>query len=324
MASPVIETEGLAKHFRSAWSGRVVRAVDEISIQVHCGTAFALLGPNGSGKTTFVKLLLSAVRATSGRATLFGEDYRRPEARREVGYLPENHRFPTYNTGIQMLDFYAALSGMAESDRRQRIGELLELVGLAEWGNVRIGKYSKGMLQRLGLAQALIHRPKLLVLDEPTDGVDPVGRRQIRDILNSLRRDGVTILLNSHLLSEVEPFCDEAAIISKGRVALAGKVRDLTAASGYRLSAAGVNEGVKEQVREMAAKVTGQNGTVDFAFASREAANRAIDLLRAAGSEIESVRHEASTLEDVFVRVVQESLQGGEERGARQPVGGRS
>src|SRR5579864_4923757 len=162
-----IETTGLTKVYRSRWKRREVRAVDGISLNVPRGTIFGLLGPNGAGKTTFVKSLLSAVHPTSGSALLFGRDARDPEARRPIGYLPENHRFPTYFTGYGMLDFYSALSGLPASGRKKLIPEMLELVGLGQWGSMRIGKYSKGMLQRLGLAQALIHEPSLLILDEP-------------------------------------------------------------------------------------------------------------------------------------------------------------
>lgn len=288
MSAPIIEAEGLVKHYRRLWSGRVIRAVDGISLAVEPGVAFGLLGPNGSGKTTFVKLLLTSVHATAGRARLFGRDHWDPEARRSIGYLPENHRFPTYNTGFQMLDFYAALSGVPPAERKRRAGDLLELVGLTDWANVRIGKYSKGMLQRLGLAQAMMHRPRLLILDEPSDGVDPVGRRQIRDILGALRREGTTIFLNSHLLSEVELFCDEVAIIRQGKVAVAGKLADLTAGSGYRISAA-----------------TPHNGPVDLHAPDRRALNEAIDRLRAEGAEIDAVTRVRSTLEDVFVRTVE-------------------
>ena len=307
MSASVIEAEGLTKHFRGFWSGRVVRAVDGISLQVRPGAAFGLLGPNGSGKTTFIKLLLTSIHPTSGRARLFGRDCRETEARRAVGYLPENHRFPTYNSGFQMLDFYAALSGVEAAERRRRAWELLELVGLSDWAHVRIGKYSKGMLQRLGLAQALMHRPSLLILDEPSDGIDPAGRRQIRDILGALRREGTTIFMNSHLLSEVELFCDEVAIISRGRVAIAGPVTELTAGSGYSLSAAAVSEAAREALRQTAVSIAGTNGVVDFQFPDRETANRAIDLLRAAGSTIESVTRVRSTLEDVFLQTVQKS-----------------
>ena len=156
---------------------------------------------------------------------VFGRDSRESEARRPIGYLPENHRFPTYMTGQSMLDFYGALSGMDTAARRKRIPELLGMVGLADWGDVRLGKYSKGMLQRVGLAQALMHAPDLLILDEPTDGVDPIGRREIRAILNTLEQQGVTIFLNSHLLGEVELFCRDVAIIHRGRVAHALEFR---------------------------------------------------------------------------------------------------
>src|SRR5580704_7750473 len=207
-----IETQDLTKVYTSRWSRREVRAIDGVSLRVRRGTIFGLLGPNGAGKTTFVKTLLSAVRQTNGKALIFGRNSSDPEARRPIGYLPENHRFPTYFTGAGMLDFYASLSGVGAAQRKKLIPEHLELVGLGQWGSTRIGKYSKGMLQRLGLAQALIHSPTILILDEPTDGVDPVGRRQIRDILDGFAERGVTIFVNSHLLAEVETLCHEVAI----------------------------------------------------------------------------------------------------------------
>src|ERR1700680_2080188 len=199
-ADLAIETEGLSKTFRRRWSKQEFRAVENLSVRVERGTPYGLLGPNGAGKTTFVKMLLSCANPTSGRAKVFGIDSRVPAARRPIGYLPENHRFPTYMTGRGMLDFYSALSGMDGVSRKKRTVELLSLVGLAEWGDVRLGKYSKGMLQGVGLAQALMHSPSLLILDEPGDGVDPVGRRQVRDILQGLEEKGATIFINSHLL----------------------------------------------------------------------------------------------------------------------------
>jgi len=302
-----IETEGLIKIFRSRWSGKEVRAVDGISLRVDRGATFGLLGPNGAGKTTFVKLLLSCAHPTAGRATVFGRDARDAEARRPIGYLPENHRFPTYMTGRSMLDFYGALSGMDAASRRKRIPELLATVGLAEWGDVRLGKYSKGMLQRVGLAQALMHAPTLLILDEPTDGVDPIGRRQIREILQTLEHQGVTIFLNSHLLAEVELFCHDVAIIHRGRVALEGKVKDLTAGSGYRVEAENVPERLDLDLRGRARAAAERNGNIEFIFASREEANQAVDLLRAEHCAIEAVARTNSTLEDIFVKVVNAS-----------------
>src|SRR5579864_6016220 len=190
-----IDTTGLTKVFHTRWTRQEVRAVDGISLGVRRGTTYGFLGTNGARKTTFVKMLLSAVRPTAGSARIFGQPASVAEARRPIGYLPENHRFPTYLTGTGMLDFYAALSGVSATDRKRRIPELLDRVGLDRWGGVRIGKYSKGMLQRLGLAQALLHSPRLLILDEPSDGVDPVGRRHIREILGALEEQGVTIFI---------------------------------------------------------------------------------------------------------------------------------
>jgi ABC-2 type transport system ATP-binding protein len=299
-----IETEGLTKVFRKNWSKTEFRAVDGISLRVEPGTTFGLLGPNGAGKTTFVKMLLSCAHPTAGFAKVFGEDTQSRHAREPIGYLPENHRFPTYMTAHGMLDFYGALSGMDSKARKRRIPELLEQVGLAQWATTRIGKYSKGMLQRVGLAQALIHEPRLLILDEPSDGVDPVGRRQIRDILESLEKKGVTIFLNSHLLVEVELFCRDVAIIHKGKVALQGTVAELTAGSGYKVEAEQVPDNLATELHATAKAHSHNNGSFEVLFDDREAANRAVDLLRAQHCPIERFGRVNSTLEEVFIRTV--------------------
>ena len=303
-AEYAIETQDLTKIYRARWSGREVRAIDGVSLRVPRGTIFGLLGPNGAGKTTFVKALLSAVRQTSGNALIFGKDAGQPEARRPIGYLPENHRFPTYFTGAGMLDFYASLSGLEPEQRKKLIPHYLDLVGLDKWGGTRIGKYSKGMLQRLGLAQALIHSPSILILDEPTDGVDPVGRRQIRELLSSFESKGVTIFINSHLLAEVETFCQDIAILHKGKVALAGKMRDLMAGKGYRLTAARPPDSLADELRMRASSMAERDGAMDFQFATRESVNAAVDLLRAQRCEIEAIIPTTSTLEDVFIKTV--------------------
>jgi ABC-2 type transport system ATP-binding protein len=301
-----IEAEGLTKVFRSRWTGTTVRAVDGVSLAVRRGTTFGLLGPNGAGKTTFVKMLLSAVHPTAGRARFFGRDTFDPPSRRPIGYLPENHRFPTYFTGIGMLEFYGALSGLDSATLARRIPELMDLVGLEQrWGRVRVGKYSKGMLQRLGLAQALLHSPDLLILDEPTDGVDPVGRLHIREILKRLEQKGVTIFLNSHQLMEVEATCTEVAILHKGQVALTGRVKDLTAGKGYRVTAAGVPETLIAELSLTASSFSVRDGESEFQFPARDAMNCALDQLRAAHCPIEAVIPTTSTLEEVFVKAVQ-------------------
>jgi ABC-2 type transport system ATP-binding protein len=304
MTANAIETDNLEKIYRSRFRGREIKAVSNLSIRVPLGSKYGLLGPNGAGKTTFVKMLLAAVAPSSGRALLLGKASDDPEARRPVGYLPENHRFPTYLTGAGMLDFYSALSGLAEPERRKRIPEYLELVGLAQWGNVRLKKYSKGMLQRLGLAQALIHRPSLLVLDEPTDGVDPVGRRHIRDILNGLTGSGVTIFLNSHLLSEVEAFCDHVAMLRKGELVLEGKVSSLVAGRGYTIAAGDVPDSAFNALRDLGSISRSQAGIV-VQVPSRDSANAVIDVIRQAGALIHSVSASSSSLEDVFIRAMQ-------------------
>ncbi|MBI3679933.1 MAG: ABC transporter ATP-binding protein [Acidobacteria bacterium] len=305
MPELAIESIGLRKRYRFWWSGREVLAVDGVSLQVERGTTYGLLGPNGAGKTTFVKMILSAVHPTEGEALLFGRNAAEAEARRRIGYLPENHRFPTYFTGRGMLDFYGALSGMDAVTRQRRIPELLELVGLADWGTVRLGKYSKGMLQRVGLAQALMHEPELLILDEPTDGVDPVGRRHIREVLHSLEEKGVTVFVNSHLLAEVEMFCREVAILHKGKVVLQGKVKELTAGKGYKLKVpAALSEKLREDLAARASSIVQRDGVLDLQFPGRTEVNEAIDLLRAERLEIEALTPTTSTLEDVFIQTV--------------------
>lgn len=297
-----IETFGLEKIYRSRWSGREIRAVSSVSLRVPAGVKYGLLGANGAGKTTFVKLLLTAVHPTQGEAKLFGRDAREPEARRPVGYLPENHRFPTYLTGYGMLDFYGALSGVDARERKRRIPEFLELVGLKDWAGVRIKKYSKGMLQRLGLAQALLHRPKLLILDEPTDGVDPVGRREIRRVLDSLKEKGVTVFINSHLLSEVESFCEYVAILRSGQVAVEGKISNLLAGRGYRVAASDVPAAALADIRQSGASILPADEGITIQVTTREEANSAIDKIRAAGGEIESVAASTGSLEDLFMK----------------------
>jgi len=300
-----VEAHGLGKIYRTRFRGREIRAVSNLTLCVPQGVKFGLLGPNGAGKTTFVKMLLSAVNPTSGSAALFGKDARDPDARRPVGYLPENHRFPTYLSGRGMLDFYGALSGLDAHRRKQRIPQLLELVGLKDWGDVRIKKYSKGMLQRLGLAQALIHRPRLLILDEPTDGVDPVGRREIRDILNGLTGTGVTVFINSHLLSEVESFCEYVAILSKGELALEGKISSLVAGHGYRVAARGVPEQALDQVRRLGIAILPNPEGIEVQAPTLEEANAAVDRIRAAGGLIVSFSTTTGSLEEVFIRTTQ-------------------
>lgn len=207
--------------------GKKVHALKGVSLKVARGEVFGLLGPNGAGKSTLVKILMTVVKPTRAEGTVLGLPMATKEALRRVGYLPENHRFPKYLTGRQTLDFFAALSGAPRSWRKRRIPELLDVVGMTEWADQKVSRYSKGMLQRVGIAQALSADPDLVVLDEPTDGVDPMGRRDIRDVLVRLRNEGKTVFINSHLLSELEMICDRVAIMVSGRVARYGTLGEL-------------------------------------------------------------------------------------------------
>jgi len=302
--TPAIETRQVTKIFRTRWRRKEIRAVDGVSLRVEPGVIYGLLGPNGAGKTTFVKMLLSVVRPTSGNARVFGCDVSISWARDKIGYLPENHRFPTHLTGAEMLDFYAALSGMRTGERRRRIAELLDALDLSRWAGVRLKRYSKGMLQRLGLAQALMHSPSLLILDEPSDGVDPVGRLRIREILKELEARGVTIFINSHLLNEVEQLCRQVAILDRGRVVLTGKVSELTSGQSYCLRSPNVPEQLAETVKARASGFAATDGMYEFHFLDRDSANAAVDLLRGQGCVIDSLLRTRSTLEEVFMRTL--------------------
>jgi ABC-2 type transport system ATP-binding protein len=221
---------------------RRIHALAGVSIAVHRGEVFGLLGPNGAGKSTLIKIMMTVVRATHVEGLLLGEKVGHKPTLARVGYLPEHHRFPRYLTGRETLEFFAALSGVGRSDRKRRSRELLDTVGMTAWADKKVGEYSKGMMQRIGLAQALVNDPDLVLLDEPTDGVDPVGRRDIREVLQQLGRQGKTVFVNSHLLSELEMMCDRVAILVNGQVARQGRISELNAArQRYEIEVCGLS-----------------------------------------------------------------------------------
>lgn len=220
-SGPAIYVENLRKEYR----GKV--AVQNLSLQVEQGEVFGFLGPNGAGKTTTIKMLNGLVRPTSGRLSVLGRPLGDAEARRRIGFLPEQFRFHEWLRASEFLDFHGSLYGLSRSERRARIPDVLELVGLAGRADSRLRTFSKGMLQRIGIAQAVIADPKLVFLDEPTSALDPLGRRDVRDIIRTLQSRGVTVFLNSHLLGEVEAVCDRVAIITEGRVAAIGPTTEL-------------------------------------------------------------------------------------------------
>ncbi|HTY40712.1 MAG TPA: ABC transporter ATP-binding protein [Thermoanaerobaculia bacterium] len=311
MALP-IEAQGLRKVYRSRWRGRSVAALDGLDLKVQPGEVFGLLGPNGAGKTTTVKILLGLTHPSAGEARLFGRSSRDPESRRRVGYLPEGHRFPGYLTARQTLSIFGRMSGMDRAALDRRAPALLERVRLSAWADVRVRKFSKGMTQRLGLAAALVHDPDVLLLDEPTDGVDPVGRREIRDLLQEEAARGKAILLNSHLLSEIERLCSRVAVLCSGRAAAQGSIEELTAGgSRYRLVASGVDERLLAALRETGASVERVNGHFDLTARDVDHVNALVDRLRAGGGRLQELSPVRSSLEDVFVGLVR----GGSGRG---------
>lgn len=227
-AETAVRVESLVKDFHGSFGG-TVRAVDDVSFTIAPGEVYGLIGPNGSGKSTTMKALLGLVAPTAGRCAIFGHDSTKVDSRQDVGFLPENPYFYKHLSGEETIRFYGKLCGMRGKELKERANELLELVGLEDARKRRLGGYSKGMLQRIGLAQALVQDPRLLILDEPTAGVDPIGSRQIRDLILTLKERGFTVFLCSHLLEQVQEVCDRVGIIHQGRLVQEGSLEDLIA-----------------------------------------------------------------------------------------------
>jgi ABC-2 type transport system ATP-binding protein len=306
MTATVIEVSGLRKDYRSALGRPPITALDGIDFRVGEGELFGLLGPNGAGKTTSVKILLGLTRPTAGEARVHGLPSSDPESRRRVGYLPEGHKIPGYLTARQTLSIFGRMSGMSKADIESRSGELLERVRISKWIDVRVKKFSKGMTQRLGLACALIHKPDVLLLDEPTDGVDPVGRREIRDLLREeAKANGTAVLLNSHLLSEIELTCDKVAMLRKGKVAAAGTIEELTRQSAkYKMMASPIDDSLLAAFRESGAVVDRVNSHIELSVTDVAHLNALVDKLRAGGGLLTELAPLRSTLEDVFVDLI--------------------
>lgn len=301
----IINADRITKVYNPRGKGAVT-ALSEMSLEVREGEIFGLLGPNGAGKTTFIKVLLEIVNATSGTAQMLGAPIGTPSAKARVGYLPENHKYPDFLTGAQVLRYFGKLSGIPSDALEKRITDRLQLVGMEQWHKTKIRKYSKGMMQRLGLAQALINDPQLVILDEPTDGVDPLGRKEIRDLLVRLRNEGKTVFLNSHLLSEVELICDRVAILNKGRLIRIGTVKELTTQENtYRIGILGTlpNE-LRLQWEATRVSVLEESGELVCSLPDAGALNAVIDQLRAAGILITSVAEKRQSLEDMFIDVI--------------------
>ncbi len=328
--NPAIVVENLSKTYTDGLIFRKkLPALHDVSFQVNRGEVFGLLGPNGAGKTTFLKILLGIIGKSSGNAQLLGRSAGSRHGRRQVGYLPEQLRIPRHLTGYTALDFYGRMNGLSSAEVRKRRDGMLEFVGLTGRGGDRISKYSKGMLQRLGLAQALMHEPKLLVLDEPTDGLDPGARAELRQLMQQMGERGVTVFLNSHLLQEVEMVCDRVAILHRGHLQYCGNVRDIGRFVELQTREAGVDVAL-DLVGEEAAirQVLGEHlrscelaGPVESSFEMNEQGgaaaihvmarfpgqsevDQAIDRLRAASVSLLRLVREEINLEQAFLKIV--------------------
>ena len=225
--TPAVEFRGLTKDFSAGWSGSKRRVVENLSLRIEPGQVYGLLGPNGSGKSTTLKILLGLIEPTAGTARIFGTDSRDVAARSGVGYLPEASYFYPYLTGRELVTFYGRLAGMELGSLSTRVSDVIGWVGLTGDADRRIETYSKGMLQRIGLAQALVHRPRLVILDEPTAGVDPAGVEAMKGMILRLKAEGVTVLITSHLLEQIEEVCDRVALLDRGWLVLEGAVDEL-------------------------------------------------------------------------------------------------
>ena len=305
-----IRTRELTKDYPVGfWRPRPYRALDRLSIEVAEGDVFGFLGPNGAGKTTTLKLLMQLVFPTSGDLEILGRPVGDIATRRRIGYLPENPYFYDHLTAEELLDYYGRLFGMPAADRRRRASAILDRLGIGAERRLQLRKFSKGMLQRLGLAQALLNDPDVLFLDEPMSGLDPLGRRDVRALVLELRDQGRTIFFSSHILSDAEALCSRVAIVAKGRLAAAGRLSDLGefAVQGWELVMASVPASALDRVRARARRVLTVEG--DRYVIDLPPDGRPEELLReltAAGATLVSLNPVRETLEDVFVRRVAE------------------
>jgi ABC-2 type transport system ATP-binding protein len=281
--------------------------VRDLSLQVPRGEIFGFLGPNGAGKSTSIKMLLGLVQPTDGHATVLGAPVGDVETRRRIGFLPEDFRFYDWLTATELLRFHGRLCGMTTTALRSRVPEMLELVGLTAHADRRVRGFSKGMLQRIGLAQALVHEPELVFLDEPTSGLDPMGRRMVRDILNAERQRGATVFLNSHLLGEVEITCDRVVFIKAGAVVAAQNLRDATPLD-VRVVAhvRGMSDAAMAELRRGTTEAQLEAERLVFSVRTREEIPDIVRALVAQGVELFDLSPERIPLEELFVKIMGE------------------
>jgi ABC-2 type transport system ATP-binding protein len=297
------------EYLRKRYGG--FEALAGVSLSVPRGAVFGLLGPNGAGKSTLIKSLLTIIRPTECRGNMLGLPIGNRPTLGKVGYLPEHARFPEYLTGHDVVAYSAGMSGVPMREARAKIEQLLERVGMANWAKKKLGTYSKGMRQRIGLAQALVSNPEIVFLDEPTDGVDPEGRIDIRKMIEEMKAEGRTVFVNSHLLGEVEQVADEVAILSHGKVIRSGNVKELTQAGRcYEIRTNGpVPPGLRERLESNGLKVAGDR--IEIPVKDVEEAQGVIDILRAERISLRELKESRQSLEELFLSAVQDARKEG-------------
>ena len=304
----VVRVEDLVVDFRPGFGLRVKRVLHGISLRVCEGEIFGFVGPNGAGKTTTLKVLMGLIRATTGRASVLGHDVSETAFRREVGFLPENPYFYAYLTGREILHFYAKLSGVPAAERAGRVEALLEWVNLSAAADARLRTYSKGMLQRVGIAQALVHDPSVVFLDEPMSGLDPIGRKEIRDLILRLREQGKTVFMNTHILSDVEMVCDRVAIIVRGSIRYEGRVEEFLVGTENRCDVVlrGLDPDSATRFEERyGAELHGLGSRIELRVKEKDLhllLRHVLDV----GAEVLSVTPHRVSLESIFLSAVQE------------------
>jgi ABC-2 type transport system ATP-binding protein len=301
----VLKTEGLRKTFKVGFWNRSVTALEHLDVEVRRGEVFGFLGPNGAGKTTTLKILMGLIYPTNGTARILDRPIGDVGVKHQIGFLPESPYFYDYLTGEEFLRFYGQLFGLHGTALTARIEYLLQMIGLPHVKALQLRKFSKGMLQRIGIAQALINDPHLVVLDEPMSGLDPVGRKEVRDLILRLKDEGKTIFFSSHILHDAELLCDRVSILVKGRIVAMGSVKDLVghaSASSIEVVVEGLGEEGLGHIQPMVERIAAQGGRTLLVLKGQEQLNGVLDVIRAAKATLISVTPHQSSLEDLFMK----------------------
>lgn len=302
-ASTVLKADQLAKTFRRPFSRRKVDAVREVSFEVESGETFGFLGPNGAGKTTTIKMLTGLIAPSSGTASILGDRVPSPNAMRKVGFLPENPYVYPYLTPREFVSMCGRLSGVSGKTLFDRVQAVLKKVGMAHAIDRPVRALSKGMLQRVGLASALVHEPDLLILDEPMSGLDPVGRKEVRDLIVDERKAGRTVFFSTHILNDVEMICDRVCILREGRVVVAGKMRDLLGDSDTReITLEKVSDELRKSFEESGEKIREIASALVLEAVGEESVRRILEKALGSGASVIGVAAKRETLEEIFVR----------------------